>query len=61
MSDHRERTALAPAHRFEAFEIGRRERCPFAVVGHASEEERLIVADSRRDLPVIDLPMDGLF
>ncbi|HJU40201.1 MAG TPA: phosphoribosylformylglycinamidine synthase [Tahibacter sp.] len=39
----------------------RRERCPFAVVGHATAEERLVVADSRRDLAIIDLPMDVLF
>jgi phosphoribosylformylglycinamidine synthase len=51
--------APADVERFEA--MCRRERCPFAVVGHATAEERLIVADSRRDLTVIDLPMDVLF
>jgi phosphoribosylformylglycinamidine synthase len=43
-----------------------RERCPFAVVGTATEERQLILADSRfptpdsRHLP-IDLPLDVLF
>ncbi|WP_049623121.1 phosphoribosylformylglycinamidine synthase [Frateuria defendens] len=38
-----------------------RERCPYAVVGHATAERRLRVTDPRRDLAVIDLPMDVLF
>ncbi len=43
-----------------------RERCPFAVVGHATEERRLLLTDSRfpaadsRHHP-IDLPLDVLF
>ncbi len=39
-----------------------RERCPFAVVGEVTAEQRLIVADSgaAQDTP-IDLPMDVLF
>ena len=44
---------------FEAF--CERERCPYAVVGDATEERRLVVRDPRRDLTVIDLPMDVLF
>ncbi|MDI3261445.1 MAG: phosphoribosylformylglycinamidine synthase [Fulvimonas sp.] len=44
---------------FEAF--CRRERCPYAVVGHATAERVLRVVDPRRDLVVIDLPMDVLF
>ncbi|WNL47071.1 phosphoribosylformylglycinamidine synthase [Dyella sp. BiH032] len=44
---------------FEAFCV--RERCPYAVVGDATEERRLVVRDPRRDLTVIDLPMDVLF
>jgi len=49
---------------FEA--ICARERCPFAVVGHATSERRLLLSDSRfpgsdsRHLP-IDLPLDVLF
>jgi phosphoribosylformylglycinamidine synthase len=41
-----------------------RERCPFAVVGRATAERRLIVADShasKADATVIDLPLDVLF
>ncbi|MGH8040590.1 MAG: phosphoribosylformylglycinamidine synthase, partial [Rudaea sp.] len=50
--------------RFEA--ICARERCPYAVVGEATTEQRLVLADSlfpisdSRHLP-IDLPMDVLF
>ncbi len=50
--------------RFEA--ICSRERCPFAVVGRATDERRLCISDSRfassdsRHLPV-DLPLDVLF
>ncbi len=56
---------------FEA--ICARERCPFAVVGHATAERRLRVTDSRVGAPesgrpnpaspfdVIDLPLDVLF
>ncbi|MDR2871425.1 MAG: phosphoribosylformylglycinamidine synthase [Xanthomonadaceae bacterium] len=43
-----------------------RERCPFAVVGTATAEERLVVGygarvDTIPDAPAIDLPMDVLF
>jgi phosphoribosylformylglycinamidine synthase len=43
-----------------------RERCPFAAVGVATEEERLIVGDGAdvdvlSQSPAIDLPMDVLF
>ncbi len=44
---------------FEA--LCRRERCPYAVVGEATTERRLCVSDPRRQLQVIDLPMDVLF
>ena len=49
---------------FEA--ICARERCPFAVVGHATAERRLRVSDSRFPIPdsrhlPIDLPLDVLF
>ena len=37
-----------------------RERCPFAVVGTATAEERLVVGHGG-DAPAIDLPMDVLF
>ncbi|MEO5561280.1 MAG: phosphoribosylformylglycinamidine synthase, partial [Dokdonella sp.] len=43
-----------------------RERCPFAVVGHATAERRLCVSDFRFPIPdsrhsPIDLPLDVLF
>ncbi|QAU23734.1 phosphoribosylformylglycinamidine synthase [Dyella sp. M7H15-1] len=44
---------------FEAY--CKRERCPYAVVGTATQERVLHVADPRRHLTVIDLPMDVLF
>jgi phosphoribosylformylglycinamidine synthase len=44
---------------FEA--ICARERCPFAVVGHATRERRLIVADQLLGGTPIDLPLDVLF
>jgi len=53
--------AIAPESlpEFEAYCA--RERCPYAVVGTATAERVLRVADPRRDLVVIDLPMDVLF
>jgi phosphoribosylformylglycinamidine synthase len=48
--------ALDPAG-LDAFErICRRERCPYAVLGHASETTRLVLEDPPRD-PPIDLPL----
>ncbi len=51
--------AIAP----ESLELFRgfceRERCPFAVVGVATEERQLVVADEGSDTPV-DMPMDVL-
>ncbi len=40
-----------------------RERCPYAVVGHATAEQHLHVSDQRGEnsVAVIDLPMDVLF
>ncbi|MCB1745904.1 MAG: phosphoribosylformylglycinamidine synthase [Gammaproteobacteria bacterium] len=53
--------AIAPADlpRFEA--LCARERCPFAVVGTATAEERLQVTDAVLGADAIDLPMDVLF
>ena len=45
--------------RFEA--ICQRERAPFAVLGEATEEEHLKVADSLLGEPPVDLPMNVLF
>ena len=50
---------------FEA--ICTRERCPFAIVGHATTERRLVVTDAQpsalspQPSAVIDLPLDVLF
>ncbi|MGC1548783.1 MAG: phosphoribosylformylglycinamidine synthase [Rhodanobacter sp.] len=51
--------ATADLPEFEAYCI--RERCPYAVVGTATEKRQLVLRDPRRDLTVIDLPMDVLF
>jgi phosphoribosylformylglycinamidine synthase len=45
--------------RFEA--ICERERCPFAVVGEATEELHLSLSDSNFDNAPVDLPMSVLF
>lgn len=37
-----------------------RERCPFAVVGVATEERQLVLADGDADLQPVDMPMDVL-
>ena len=40
--------------------ICERERCPFAVVGEATEERHLTVADSHFDNKPVDMPLDVL-
>lgn len=53
--------AVKPAD-LETFEaICERERCPYAVVGEATEEHHLCVADSHFDNNPVDLPMSILF
>ncbi len=42
-------------------QIAERERCPFAVVGHATKERRLVLTDQLRGERPIDLPMSLLF
>ena len=53
--------AVEPEHlaRFEA--ICERERCPYAVVGEATEEMHLSLTDSNFDNAPVDLPMSVLF
>ncbi|MEQ9464850.1 MAG: phosphoribosylformylglycinamidine synthase [Haliea sp.] len=53
--------AVEPEHlaRFEA--ICTRERCPFAVVGEATAEQHLTLADSHFGNAPVDLPMSVLF
>jgi phosphoribosylformylglycinamidine synthase len=53
--------AIAPDDLAGFIAMCERERCPVAVVGDATLERRLRVTDPRRDLVVIDLPMDVLF
>ncbi|WP_256856475.1 phosphoribosylformylglycinamidine synthase [Variovorax sp. KK3] len=52
--------AIAPESlaQFQAF--CERERCPFAVVGVATEERQLVVADGAPLTPPVDMPMDVL-
>lgn len=53
--------ALDPA-KLDVFEaIALRERAPYAVVGHATDAERLEMGDSHFDNSPIDLPMNVLF
>jgi phosphoribosylformylglycinamidine synthase len=61
-SQERYVVALAPASVDLFSEIANRERCPFAVVGVATEAERLILHDaSKPDANPIDLDMSMLF
>ncbi|WP_280817591.1 phosphoribosylformylglycinamidine synthase [Variovorax sp. TBS-050B] len=52
--------AIAPEslEQFKAF--CERERCPFAVVGVATEERQLLVADEGAEVQPVDMPMDVL-
>jgi len=53
--------AVAPENleRFDA--LCRRERCPYAVIGDATEDHHLQLSDSYFDDRPVDLPMDVLF
>ncbi|MEO7066296.1 MAG: phosphoribosylformylglycinamidine synthase [Rhodanobacter sp.] len=53
--------AIGPENLAEFEAICQRERCPYAVVGTATVERQLVLTDPRRNLTVIDLPMDVLF
>lgn len=53
--------ALLPEH-IELFtKIAERERCPFSVVGYATNRPQLLVTDKQSDRPPIDVPMNFLF
>lgn len=52
---------LAPEHLPLFAEMCERERCPYAVVGHARAEQHLRVTQRASARPVIDLPMAVLF
>ncbi|RMH43409.1 MAG: phosphoribosylformylglycinamidine synthase, partial [Gammaproteobacteria bacterium] len=62
-NEAQERYVLAVApDKLEVFErICERERCPFAVIGEATEAPRLEVHDAHFDNYPVDLPMDVLF
>lgn len=62
-SESQERYVLAiREERLAEFEaLCQRERCPYAVVGTATDEERIVLNDKQFDNKPIDLPMDVLF
>jgi phosphoribosylformylglycinamidine synthase len=53
--------AIAPASVELFTNIAKRERCPFAIVGEATEDDHLTLADDVFNNKPIDLPMDVLF
>ncbi len=61
-NESQERYVLAvPAERMEAFEaLCRRERCPFAVVGEATADKRLVLEDPHFANKPIDMPLEVL-
>jgi len=61
-NESQERYVLAvPAARLEVFErLCERERCPFAVVGEATEKRQLVLEDSHFANRPIDLPLEVL-
>ncbi|MFP3873284.1 MAG: phosphoribosylformylglycinamidine synthase [Thiohalophilus sp.] len=52
--------AVGPGEMDRFAEICRRERCPWAVVGEATEERRLVVGDGYFDNTPIDMPLEVL-
>jgi len=52
--------AIAPEDMARFAEICERERCPYAVVGEATEERRLVLGDGHFDNTPIDMPMEVL-
>jgi len=61
-NESQERYVLAvPQSRIETFKaLCERERCPFAIVGTATEEKRLVLEDPHFKNTPIDLPLDVL-
>ncbi|MCR6655956.1 MAG: phosphoribosylformylglycinamidine synthase [Opitutus sp.] len=61
-NESQERYVLAiPADRIETFRaFCERERCPFAIVGEATEEKRLVLEDPHFKNTPIDLPLEVL-
>jgi phosphoribosylformylglycinamidine synthase len=62
-NESQERYVLAvAADRIEEFKaLCERERCPYAIVGEATEEEHLLLGDGHFDNNPIDMPMPLLF
>jgi phosphoribosylformylglycinamidine synthase len=62
-NESQERYVLAlDADRLEDFRaLCERERCPYAVVGEATDDDRLLVGDAQLDSNLIDMPMALLF
>ncbi|NGZ29215.1 MAG: phosphoribosylformylglycinamidine synthase, partial [Magnetococcales bacterium] len=52
--------AIAPASQALFEKMCRQERCPFAILGVATREPRLLVKDRQHDNTPIDMPMDIL-
>ncbi len=52
--------SVAPENLAQFEEICARERCPFAVIGEATEEEHLTVSDSHFNNKPVDLPLQVL-
>ncbi|HYD85459.1 MAG TPA: phosphoribosylformylglycinamidine synthase, partial [Opitutus sp.] len=61
-NESQERYVLAiPARRIDTFaQLCERERCPFAIVGEATEEKRLVLEDPHFENKPIDLPLEVL-
>ncbi len=61
-NESQERYVMAvPAARIETFkDICARERCPYAIVGEATEEKKLVLTDPHFDNTPIDLPLEVL-
>ncbi len=61
-NESQERYVLAvPATRIDVFtQLCARERCPFAIVGEATAEKRLVLEDSHFNNTPIDLPLEVL-
>ena len=52
--------AVAPARLDEFAAICKRERCPFAVIGHATADRQLVVSDRHFGNDAVNMPMDVL-
>ncbi|MCK9530021.1 MAG: phosphoribosylformylglycinamidine synthase, partial [Gammaproteobacteria bacterium] len=52
--------AVSPERMEEFNAICERERCPYAVIGEATEEQQLVVGDAHFDNTPVDMPMEVL-